>query len=326
VRIYVGGSLQDVPRYPSLCRDFVAALGTAIASRGHVLLTGCRSSVDQEIASAAERWLDGNPGNPKAGHRKEKIISYCLKSDQPIHSFGTVRYSALLDWGMAHPELVVPEQIALADATMFVAGGEGTFWARNWALFARRPILGIPRFGGSGETIYDQELKRLRETSLVVAGDYETLNSLSEDMATYATEVVSLAERLITPRTVFTVMSFERAFEDVFKSYKEVCLENDFDADRIDKTPSVARILPRIETGIRKSAFVIADISELKPNVFYEVGYAKALGKDVILTAKKGTQLPFDVGDVPVIFWENQDDLKDGLRKCIDGIKEGFGR
>ena len=30
MRIFVGGSLRDVPRDPDLCRQFVAALGTEI--------------------------------------------------------------------------------------------------------------------------------------------------------------------------------------------------------------------------------------------------------------------------------------------------------
>lgn len=321
MRIYVGGSLQQLDRDPDLCHQFVAALGTEIVRQGHVLLNGCRSSLDQEIAVAAQNWLARNARNPK-----DQIVSYRLKSDKPVHSLGTVRYSALLDWQMNHPELDVPEQIELAGATIFVAGSEGTFWARNWALLARRPILGIPRFGGAGETIYLQELKRLRETVSTVAEDYETLNSLTDDISDYAKEVVSLAERLVAPRDVFVIMSFKREFLDVFASCKEICREFKLEAERTDESTSLERITPRIEKGIRGSAFVIADVSELSPNVFYEIGYARALGKDVVVTAKKGTRLPFDIGDVPTIFWEIQDDLKVGLRKCLTGLAGRYGR
>lgn len=326
MRIFVGGSLRDVPRDPDLCCEFVAALGTAIVRQGHVLLNGCRSSLDQEIAAAAHAWLVSQAGKPR-----EQIVSYCLKSDKPVHSFGTVRYSALLDWQMHHSELEVPEQIRLAGATIFVAGSEGTFWSRNWASFARKLILGIPRFGGAGETIYDQELKRLREISPGAADEYETLNSLSDNISDFAHEVVQLVERLVTPRNVFTIMPFEKEFDDVFDSYKEVCEAFKFTAERTDESTSLERIVPRIENGIRKSAFVIADLSIAdlsmpSPNVYYEVGYAKALGKDVILTAKKGTPLPFDVGDIPTIFWATQKELREGLRKCLAGLVGKYGR
>lgn len=321
MKIYVGGSLRQVPRDADLCREFVAALGTAVVAQGHVLLTGCRSSVDKEIASAAQEWLAGNAGNPK-----ERIISFCLETDKPAHSVGTLRRSALSDWGMNHADLVVPEQIDQANATIFVAGGEGTFWAKNWAQLARKLILGVPRFGGAGQKIYTQEQKRLREINSEKAGDYETLNVITDDMSDYAKQVVRLAERLVLPRSVFTIMSFKKEFIDVFDSCKDACQKYHFEAERTDESASSEPILPRILQGIRNSAFVIADITELSTNVFYEVGYAKGLGKEVILIAKKGTELPFDLKDLPTLFWETQRDLKEGLAERIGGVVGRYGR
>jgi hypothetical protein len=321
MRIFVGGSLREIQRDEALCREFAFALGTAVVKQGHVLLNGCRSSLDLEIAKAAQEWLTSNARVSDA-----QIISYCLRSDEPIHQFGTIRASALSDWQMNHPQLRVPEQIALADATIFVAGSEGTFWAKNWALHAQKPILGVPRFGGAGEVIYEQELGRLRGSSPAVAEDYEILNQLSANISRYATQVIALAERLTIPRSVFTIMSFKKEFRDVYDSYKEVCKDFAFEVERIDESASTERIIPRIETGIRQSAFIIADVTEWSPNVFYEVGFARALGKDVILTARRGTELPFDIGDVPTIFWEIQKDLKDGLRTCLEGLRTKYGR
>ena len=321
MRIYVGGSFRDIPRDQVLCQEFVSALGRAIVKSGHVLLGGCRSSVDQEIAKAAQEWLTSNAGNPE-----RQIISYCLRSDKPVHRFGRVRASELLDWEMNHPRLIAPEQIELADVTIFVAGNEGTFWAKNWACYRQKPILGIPRFGGAGEEIYRQELERLRTGTAALSEDYEILNELVIDIASYASHVVALAERLVVPRTVFTVMSFEKEFRDVYASYKEVCKESGFEVERTDESTSRERIIPRIENGIRHCAFVIADISKRSSNVSYEVGFARGLGKEVILTARKGTELPFDLHDVPTIFWDIQEDLKEGLRKSVLGLKSKFGR
>jgi hypothetical protein len=321
MQILVGGSLQDVPREPELCREFIAALGSEIVRQGHVLLNGCRGSLDQAVAAAAHEWLVKNGGNPRTS-----IIGYCAKGCAPEHNFGNIRRSSLVDWQMNHPELKVPEQIQQADAAVFVSGRNGTFWAKNWAFYARKPILGIPRFGGAGETIYDQELERLQMESPSLAQDYETLNQVGGEILSYAREIVSLAERLASPRTVFTVMSFKKEFRDVFVSCREVCKEFDFQAERTDESASLERIVARVEKGIEESAFVIADVSEPSPNVFYEVGYARGYGKSVIMAAKKGTVLAFDVADIPTIEWENQEELKDGLSKCISGIKGKYGR
>ena len=319
MRILVGGSLKEVPRDPDLCREFVAALGREIVKRGHVLLNGCRSCLDNEIAVAAQEWLKRNGGNPD-----KSIISYWNKNHEPVHRIGSIRQSALLDWQMNHEQLKIPEQVDKADATIFVAGHDGTFVAKNWALVARKPILGVPRFGGAGETVYNNELEHLRKDCTTVVEDYETLSQVSTDISRYAEEVIDLAERLVTPRSVFTIMSFEKKFRDVYENYKEVCKEFGFEAERTDESGSSERIVPRVETGIRGSAFVIADVSEQSPNVFYELGFARGLGKPLIMTYRKGTKLPFDVADIPAIEWKIPEDLKEGLRKRLQQKKGSY--
>jgi hypothetical protein len=321
MRVLVAGSLKDVPRESEVCREFAAALGGQIVQRGHVLLNGCRGSLDQQIASAANECLVKNGKDPYVS-----IIGYCNKSGTPDHNFGTIRRSSLLDWNMNHPELRIPEQIELADATIFISGREGTFWAKNWAFYARKPILGIPRFGGAGETIYDQELQRLQMKSPSTAQDYESLNQVSKSVQDYAQDVISLAERMVSPRSVFTVMSFDKAYRDVFASFQSVCKEFDFEAERTDHSVSLERIVARVEKGIKDCAFVIADVSEPSPNVFFEVGFARGVGKDLILTSKKPLKPPFDMADLPILDWEDQEELKEKLRKYINGIKGKYGR
>jgi hypothetical protein len=315
MRIFVSGSFRSVTRDHDLCQEFIETLGREIVRQGHVLLNGCRSALDATIAKAAEEWLVENNRNPA-----EHILSYCLRDQKPVHQYGRVRYSALSDWDMTHAELKVPEQVELAHVAIFVGGSEGTFGARNWVYWARKPIVGIPRFGGSGETIYEQELRRRQAKSSLAREEYELLNELVARMPQYAKDVVDLAELLVTPRNVFPIMSFKREFRDISASYREVCKEFGFNAERTDESDSSERIIPRIENGIRHAAFVIADLTEYSPNVFYEVGFAQGLGKEVIATARKGTQLPFDFSDVPIVWWELQEDLKEGLRKRIAAL------
>jgi len=316
MRIFVGGSSRGVIDVEALHR-FVAALGQAVVERGHVLLNGCRNPVDKEIAEAAERWLVDHKCDPK-----RYLISYWQRNVAPVHKCGTVRASALPDWKMSRAELRVPEQIDKADVTVFVAGGEGTYTARNWAYWARKPIVSVPRFGGAGERIYLQELRRLRDTSHDQCEDYEELNQVSGDVSEYAKELVLLSERLLIPRDVFPVMSFNEKLRDVYRSFEEICAANGFNATRIDESLSHERINPRIEKGIAKSAFVLADLTDAGSNVFFEVGFARGCGKPLLVTAEKGTELPFDLADLPVLFWESRDQLREGLNKRIAALKE----
>jgi len=53
-------------------------------------------------------------------------------------------------------------------------------------------------------------------------------------------------------------------------------------------------ILDQIWTEIRKSEVVIADVTGGKCNVYYEVGLAHALGKDIIFVTQHTVRLPFE--------------------------------
>ena len=55
MKIFVGGSLRDVQMNEELCQKFIKRLGEKIVERDHILLTGCRGSLDMAIAEAA-KW------------------------------------------------------------------------------------------------------------------------------------------------------------------------------------------------------------------------------------------------------------------------------
>lgn len=56
--------------------------------------------------------------------------------------------------------------------------------------------------------------------------------------------------------------------------------------------------------NIHKSKFVIVDLTGLRSNCLFEMGYAFGLNKKVIVTAKNGTKLPFDTNTIPCFFWD----------------------
>jgi hypothetical protein len=60
--------------------------------------------------------------------------------------------------------------------------------------------------------------------------------------------------------------------------------------------------------------------------VYYELGFADGASKEVVLTAKKETNLPFNVADIPVIYWEGFEDFKHELRERLKGLAALGGR
>jgi nucleoside 2-deoxyribosyltransferase len=75
---------------------------------------------------------------------------------------------------------------------------------------------------------------------------------------------------------------------------------------RASDTYSPGLVVADIARQIAESRVIIAEITPVNANVYYEVGYADALGKPVILIADKSVrELPFDVRPYRTIFYEN---------------------
>jgi hypothetical protein len=103
---------------------------------------------------------------------------------------------------------------------------------------------------------------------------------------------------------VFVVMQFNTAeYDSLFNDViVPVCENEGFRVYRADFTKQPWLVIKRLT----ESAVVVAEVTPVNGNVYYEVGYADALRKPVILLADKLVgQLPFDVRPYRTIFYEN---------------------
>ena len=123
---------------------------------------------------------------------------------------------------------------------------------------------------------------------------------------------------------VFVAMPIGPAnpFDDVLDAIKETCKNCGLTAERVDEAQVNERITDRILESIQKAEYVIVDLTESRPNVFYEAGYAQGIGKLPIYIARSGTVLEFDLKDYPVIFFESYRELKQNLEARLRGLAE----
>jgi hypothetical protein len=311
--------IGSCPSDDQRCVEFVRALGTEIAEGGHQLLNGCRNELDRLVATSASERIRARGDDP-ADH----ITSY-LRGDAPSHQIGTILASRCPNWeSLASPDLIVPETIQQCDVVIIVGGTNGTECAANWARIAHKPIAAVASFGGAASRIYELELGQFdtKYADRIARTEYELLNQIPANVDRLARDSVTVAASAVTARQVFVAMSFadDPRFEDAYESMQTVCGEFRLEASRITNADAVDRIVPEIMLRIRRAAFVIVDVTDPRPNVYYELGMAQGAGKKVIVTASKGTALPFDIADIPVILWESQRQLKERLRERISAM------
>lgn len=130
-----------------------------------------------------------------------------------------------------------------------------------------------------------------------------------------------VAEPSETKKAVFVAMPFSDAFEDVYQfGIYQTVRKCGLVCEKVDESVYAGSIVDRIIDGIKNCEFVIADLTEERPNVYLEVGYAWGLNKPVLLVAREGQKLHFDLSHHKCIFYPTIGKLADQLEKVIRGM------
>jgi nucleoside 2-deoxyribosyltransferase len=86
---------------------------------------------------------------------------------------------------------------------------------------------------------------------------------------------------------------FDKRFDDTIAPAIE---EAGLEPYRVDRDPAATVLTDSLHDEIRSATVCFADISTHNPNVMYELGYAIALGKDVVLVSTRDApRFPFDI-------------------------------
>jgi len=108
------------------------------------------------------------------------------------------------------------------------------------------------------------------------------------------------SEPRIKWNSAFVIMRFTEADENQ-KAYKQGIARGLRDVGirptRGDDVVESRQVLEKITEGIRAARFVVAKIDEDRMNVYYELGLAMGLGKDVLLVSEREFHAPSDLSN-----------------------------
>ena len=128
----------------------------------------------------------------------------------------------------------------------------------------------------------------------------------------------------------FVAMWFDPSISEMYeKGIKPAIVNSGYTPFRVDEPRDVDKIDDRIIAEIRRSRFVVADFTHdskqgARGSVYYETGFARGLGKEVISTCREDLieKLHFDTRQYYHIAWEkdNLEDLRKNLANRISAI------
>ena len=172
--------------------------------------------------------------------------------------------------------------------------------------------------------VEDLERSRISEGVVTVDRLVDALNLLLEGESPVAAEQY-LAGQDQPKKTIFAAMPFEENYDDVYFVAMTYAAESiGATCKRVDVEFFAGDIVERIKSLITDSIAVIADLSESKANVLYEVGFAHGIGKNTVHICSTPLQdLPFDVRNWNTLKYEQgrvfhfRELLADSLREAI---------
>lgn len=116
---------------------------------------------------------------------------------------------------------------------------------------------------------------------------------------------------------VFVVMSFTDDMQPIFEGIAAAAASVGLEAKRVKDVSGDYRITDKIMEMILSSRLVVVDLSHERPNVYFELGYARASGKTVITIARRDTQIHFDVKDWTYIPYIDSRTLERDLKERL---------
>lgn len=248
-------------------------------------------------------------------------------------------------WRMAG--VIRERQVLRGDVLLVLGGGAGVEHLAQLYINEGKPVipiyaeLGSIKQDGNGGSCY------LHERALSDVGTFFALRNnvgsavaflsglrltQSSDVEALTKEVAKLIADLQPPRAFYVrlLATDHSEFPEVERFFRDV-VDDVVDGrgfaryEMGSSKPLAAFMNVEIFAAIHRAGLVVVDLTGVRPNCMMELGYALARRRRVIISAKKGTQLPFDQDKLPTFMWDNAgmlDERRKAYREWFDRYNE----
>lgn len=187
----------------------------------------------------------------------------------------------------------------------------------NSAIFANRIDFDMPRdfeFSRSHWAVKDVDLYRVLIRNTQSRRQRPSVFNITEH------------ER-IEPMLLSAMMPFDAPFTPVYETLRQTAEVVGLRCRRADDIWENPAIIQDIVSLIDRSRVVICDCTNRNPNVFYEIGIAHTLGREVFLITQNASDIPFDLRHLRYVAYLNNAEgrqvLGQTLQRRLEAIVEG---
>ena len=248
-------------------------------------------------------------------------ISFSLQSDLlPIISTiaNTMRYSTLLSEADRRDLGIWTKSVLAALRLRAYAA-----WDPE-VLHAEGVVLGIQPAGQSDATpAHPEQARRSFERDIANLIRLVNLLDVSPTLSTDEWRANPQVIAEYEPDSAFVMMQIDPrnpGLEDRYNTIKDCFGQFGINAVRADEIEHEDVITDKIRERIRSSEFLIADLTGERPSVYYEIGYAHALNRKVIMYRSSGTELHFDLAGYNCPEYNNLTNLKNQLMTRLEQV------
>lgn len=133
-----------------------------------------------------------------------------------------------------------------------------------------------------------------------------------EKLITFAPHVFQIPLKPQQAELVAVMMPFNREMDETYAAIRRACKKLELNCSRADDIWSNPTFTQDIFDLIFISNIVVADFTNQNSNVFYEVGIAHTLGKNVILITQDSKDIPANLGHLKALIYDSS---TEGLQK-----------
>jgi hypothetical protein len=119
---------------------------------------------------------------------------------------------------------------------------------------------------------------------------------------------------------VFIIMPFATELETTYTIIQDACRQFSLHAVRGNEMFGATHVIEDIWSALFFCRAVICDCTGRNPNVFYELGIAHTLGKQVMLLSKNEADIPFDLRHWRFCIYNDNQQLRNGVCDALVSI------